>query len=410
MTDRRLDDLLVRLWAGDLTVAETDELNRLLDADPRADAVLEAHALLSLAAADAGAAARLQPTRRRWLRTAVAAGGLLAVGTAAALTAGRSAGSARLVRVSGAVRLGGGAAAAGAELLAGQTVATVGLGASASLAFPDGTTAVLTGDTEARLPERPGRLDVVRGAVLADVPADRFELATPEAAAVASAGSRLAVSRAAGQTEVGVSAGRVTLADPGGDELAEVGGGEMATVHARGTTVRVGSAAGPDEYAWPTAGPLPVGWQKGRVDHGPDGRCLAPVRWFDPHINRTCWQVRSDARWVGGLFAVHPDTVARVKYRVDRPGVGQLLAVVHPADPRVLTDCNVLLAPLAFEPAADGGWRTAVLPLAGWAIEPHPGRPPVGPLPWVAFLVVFNTYEHDLGLRVAEFAVTRGPP
>jgi hypothetical protein len=27
--------------------------------------------------------------------------------------------------------------------------------------------------------------------------------------------------------------------------------------------------------------------------------------------------------------------------------------------------------------------------------------------PWVAFLVIFNTYTADLGLRVAEFGVTR---
>jgi hypothetical protein len=75
----------------------------------------------------------------------------------------------------------------------------------------------------------------------------------------------------------------------------------------------------------------------------------------------------------------------------------------------VNSKCCVLFAPIAFEPAADGGWRTVELNAADWVVQQDP---PDCPRPWVAFLVVFNTYEQDLGLRVAEFTVSHGsaPP
>jgi hypothetical protein len=64
----------------------------------------------------------------------------------------------------------------------------------------------------------------------------------------------------------------------------------------------------------------------------------------------------------------------------------------------------VLLAPLVFEPPPEGRWHTVELTTADWFPE---RETPDYPFPWVSFLVVFNTYEEDLGLRVAEFTVSR---
>jgi ferric-dicitrate binding protein FerR (iron transport regulator) len=402
-----LDELFVRYWEGTLSPDQAADLEARLAADPRAAAEFRALCLQAVVMAEAVAAPAPAPPRRRW--RGAAAAGLLAA--AALLTWGDPPGSVRLVRASGLVRLGPAAVAAGRAISAGETVSTVGLAASAVLAYPDGTEVTLTGDAEARVGGRSRRLEVIQGAVRAEVPADGFVLATPEASAAAGPGTRLTVCRLTTQTEVGVAAGRVQLTDPGGDPLGDMGEGEVMTVDPVGAAQRT-AADLPETYSWRLARPLPVGWEKGVLADDPlarpFGRAVAPSLWFDFHIGRRCWQVRSESRWVRGLFGVFPDSVARVRYKVDRAGPGQLLAVVRPTSPLSLTDCNVLLAPLPFEPAADGGWREAVLPLAGWAVEPKAWRRPPGPMPWAAFLVVFNTYEQDLGLRVAEFSVGRG--
>ena len=100
---------------------------------------------------------------------------------------------------------------------------------------------------------------------------------------------------------------------------------------------------------------------------------------------------------------MHADTRFRLRYRVDRPGTGQFLTVIRP-DPPTSKNSFVLLAPVPFAPTADGGWQTITFGVADWVPE-H--QAPDYPYPWVAFLAIANTYEVDLGLRVAEFTVTR---
>lgn len=408
----RCDELTERLADGTLTAAEAAELSAALRQHPalRAEylaACVQAQALRDLLATEPPAPPPRRPVRRRGL---VAACGLAAAVAVAVFLLGPKgpAGGVRLVSADGEVRVGGRTAGAGDAIPVGEPVRTVGQASSAVLAYPDGTRVTMGGDTETRVDDPDRRLAVVRGLVTAQVSDGPFTISTPEAVTTASVNTCLSVGRE-GTTDVGVSEGQAVVTGPVGGTLADVRPGGVVTIDTRGGTVKV-IAGVPDAYAWDLSEPLPSGWVQGRaVDDPlarPSPRSLAPTFWHDPHIDRDCWQIRSDNRWVRGLFAVHPDSVARVRYKVDRAGTGQLLAVIRTAD-LARRDGNVLLAPLEFAPAPDGGWREAVLPLADWQLEDKPGRQSPGPPPWVAFQVVFNTYEQDLGLRVAEFAVTR---
>lgn len=430
--DRRLDDLLVRYWDDTLTAGEAAELNRALADDPAARDRFRTFCLYAVAIGESRSGPRPVPRPRRpvgrWAAVAaVTAGGLAAAvllavgGGVAPPVPGPPPGWTYLVRATGIVRVRTAdidrPVETGAAVDPGATVAIRGAESSAVLRYPDGTEVVLTGDTEATVGPAGGpRLTLARGAVTAAVPAGQpFTVATPEARAVANGGATVSVSRSTAQTEVGVTAGHVRVTAPDGDPLMDMSQGELGTVDPGGAARKQPVTHAPDEYRWDPHQPLPADWGLGRLTTSPGGRAFAPVQWNDPCYDMfRCWGLRSENRWLRGLYRIHPDTRYRVRYKVDRPGTAQLLAVVRtdPPDKNPNT-CNVLLAPIPFEPAADGGWRTVELSATDWEVEQNPGRLPLDrPMPLVVFLVAFNTYDQDLGLRVAEFTVARGtlPP
>jgi hypothetical protein len=59
----------------------------------------------------------------------------------------------------------------------------------------------------------------------------------------------------------------------------------------------------------------------------------------------------------------------------------------------------------AFAQARPGEWQWLEVKAADMLDNMHT---PMFPAPWVGFLVIFNTYEADLGLKIAEFRVS-GP-
>lgn len=418
MTDDRLHELATRYYHGGLTDAELAELSAAVrdSAEARrafADLAVLAVGLSSPAAETAGSARGRSRFRLGWAAGLAVAVGLAAAGAWRAFRGDPAAAGyvAEIERTVGQVVVGPGLRplSAGAPVLPGQVVRTVGVGSGVTLRCRDGSRLFLAGDTAVSVTEDDGpRVAVARGDLAADV-ADRpdrpFELTTPEAR-VAAPGARMLVTCGEGETRVGVVEGRARLTGPDGGPPLAVDGGERAVVGVGGPARKERSPPTPDEYAWHTDRPLPPRWELGRLADGPGGPAIAPLVWDDPYNRRTCWQVRSENGWTRGLFHIHPDTKFRVRYRVDRPGEGQLLVVVRP-DPPAAGKSFVLLAPVPFEPAPGGGWRTVELAADDWVPE---ALTPDMPHPWVAFLVVFNTYEADLGLRVAEFAVRRGPP
>jgi hypothetical protein len=415
---RRLDDLLVRYWADDLTGRDLDELNDRLSADPAAVRQLGAFCVETMV----GAAARPAPRPRRvyaWLPVALAAG------IVAALVVGRPADPvapvapvapagevARVVRSAGTVWVSAAAgrrpAAAGTAVGGGETIAAEGVASSALVEYADGTSVGVDADTVATFGGASGRQVLIRrGVVTADIPAGdagaSFALVTPEARAAARARAVVSLSRQDDRTEIGVTRGRVRVTAPTGDRALDVDEGEVASCSPAGDFEKRDMAAVPPAYAWNLSRPLPFGWEAGRLEPAPPPAAVRAVTWFSPWTSRSEFQVRSDNAFIEGHFALTPDSRVRAKYKVDRPGAGVLVIVARP-DPAQKSACVVLNVPWSPETARPGVWETVDV-RAGDLI---PERPPGFDPPWVGYLVLFNTFDVDLGLRVAEFSVA--PP
>jgi len=157
----------------------------------------------------------------------------------------------------------------------------------------------------------------------------------------------------------------------------------------------------PDRFAWDLTHPLPRGWQVGTREEGPAGPVVRPAFYFDPYHRARMSQIRSDHDWTRGFFRLLPTSVVRVRYRVDRPGPSQLCICVRTGRSRV-PDTGVLEVNGAFEGARPGEWQ--VLDVRAADMLDNKCAPAFGP-PWVGFLVIFNTYETDLGLCVGGFEV-----
>ncbi len=430
-SESRLDELLVRYWAKSLSPDEEVELAQLLERDEFAEERLEAFCLQTLVASELAVARPVinlssrRRSRLRWLAVgpALAAAACVAVFFLGVFSPKTTTAEVTpvLVRSTGTVRVHNESASRlateGLPLERGQTISTVGLDASAILTYPDGTAVLLTGDTVATITEAgyDPQLLLRRGAVSAEVATvpsrSSFRLATSEGVALADGGSKLSLSRTSDQTEVSVTGGRVRLINTSSDSWMNVKTGEIATLVSRGETEIHNAHPSLDHYTWNLSQPLPKGWELGRLLDDPSarpfGRSVVPVLWNDRFIHRTCWQIRSNNRYTQGLFYIYPESRFRVRYKVDRSGTGQLLIVIR-QEPMVSHVGNVLLASIPFEPTQNGEWRTVELTTADWEVEKNIRRLPPGPFPWLAYLVVFNTYEHDLGLKVAEFTVSRG--
>jgi len=106
-------------------------------------------------------------------------------------------------------------------------------------------------------------------------------------------------------------------------------------------------------------------------------------------------------RWYQGFARLHADSRFEVQYRVDRPGRGQLVACVR-RDDLGLSDTGVIEWNGVYEVGEPGAWKTFRVRAGDMLDNKH--APKFGD-PWVAFLMIFNTYKENLGLRVAGFRV-----
>jgi hypothetical protein len=117
------------------------------------------------------------------------------------------------------------------------------------------------------------------------------------------------------------------------------------------------------------------------------------------------FEIRSDKQWTRGFFRLHPDSRVRVTYRVERPGRGQVCFCVRTPDVRS-PDTGMLEWNGTYVPGTPADpWRTIDVPARVMLDNKH--TPKFG-APWIGFLFIFNTYEPNLGLQIAEFRVT--PP
>ena len=421
--DPRLDELFVRYWENALGDAEAVELDRRLATDPAARDWFRFLSLQATVAADGAAVARTAAGPRPpatpepsglWSRRRVLqyAGAGLAAGIAAVVV-GRRAGTAEpaepvpLANASGDVLVRDATGRTLAEARAvppGGTVSTRGTGSAVRLAYPDGTTVALTGDSALTVAASGRRLDLRRGYATADVRrADPLVLATTVATLTGLGGAVTTLGHAIRATEVCVHQGRVTVSDPDGARLDVVGAGEQLTVRDDGCR-KCPLPEAPDEFAWDLSRPLPGEWAVGHRELAPAGPVVVPESWEDPYYNGTfMYQIRSHQPWATGFFRLHRDSVVRVRYRAADTGPGQLCFCVRQPDPRP-PETGMLEYNGTIEETPAGNWRTLDIRAVDLLDNKH--SPKFGS-PWIAFLIIFNTFEADLGLEVAEFRVTR---
>lgn len=450
--DPRLEDLFVRYWDDALTDAEAAELERALLDHPDARDWFRFLCLQATTAAELSSVHRLLDSpalaevstlpearslphgstypevpvlsgaapARGWSRRRVLkyAGGGVAASVLASvagwrLWGGSPADRVRLAVVRGTVTVttprGTEAARAGALIPPGATVATDGVNSGAALVCSDGTEVSLCGDSALIVHEGGRRLLLVRGNATADIrpkpDVPPLQLATSAATVTTATGALLNLGHLIRATEVVVQDGAVNVFDPSEHRLAVVGAGETFTIRNDGRKHKRPTPVTPDEYAMPIDQPLPAGWHVGEraVFDGHD--VLVPRPYKDPyHANTEMWQIRSDKQWARGFFRLFPGSTVHVKYWVDRPGRGQVIACVRKARlPDAAT--GVLELNGAFEDAPAGRWDWLHMKADDMLDN---ANDPKFPAPWVAFLLIFNTYTADLGLRVAEYRVT--PP
>ena len=293
----------------------------------------------------------------------------------------------------------------------GATVSTAGFGSSAVLAYPDGSTISLIGDSAIRVDNDGRHLRLHRGTANATIRpradgADELTLTTSLVTLEEVRGVLLTLGQGMRATEVEVQQGSVAVLATTGQPLAVVQAGELLTVNTDGDHRQQRTPVTPDEFSWDLSTPLPDGWQVGHREETEHGPVIRPTFWSDPYYNGASMsQIRSDHRWTRGHFRLLAESVIHMRYRAERPTArGQMCFCVRTPKSRS-SDTGMLEYNGGFQATAPGEWQELHIRAADMLANKH--SPKFGP-PWVGFLVIFNTYEEDIGFQVAEFRVT--PP
>jgi len=431
--DSALDRLFARYWDGTLSRDEQASLDARLESDPESRQWFREYCLQAVVAGEVGVPAETAaatspdaaaPTggrgRDRISRRTLLGFGL---GTAAGIGAGAilhalwnqqsplalQPTGARITWTRGQVfRAGtnGVPLLAGALVPPGGGVSTVGPTSSAVIQLSDGSTLCLSADTVVMVADGGERLVVHKGGATADLRPSGGEnpvvVGTPQLGLSTTAGADIDLSSGGRETEVMVQRGRVMAADRTGAVTA-VRDGELLTVDGRGGPSVRPTPILPDNYVLDFADRLPEGWRVGRREATLTGPVIVPELWFDPYHHADLYQVRSHNQWTRGLVRLFPDSVVSVRYRADRSADGQVVLVAR--RPRsAFKDCGCLEWNGRYMASPPDEWRTLTVRVADMLDNKE--TPPFAP-PWVAFLLIFNTYTEDIGLRVADFRVTR---
>jgi hypothetical protein len=288
-------------------------------------------------------------------------------------------------------------------------VSTQGFGSNAVLAYPDGSTITLMGDSTIRV-DNDRRLRLHQGIVNADIRpstdgVDKLTLTTTLVKLEGISGVFLTLGQGMRATEVEVQHGSVAVSASTGEPLAVVREGELLTVNESGHQQQP-TPTTPTEFRWDLAQPLPDGWQVGYRDETAAGPVVRPTYWSDPYYGGSMLsQIRSDHRWTRGHFQLLADSVIHVRYRADKPmDRGQVCFCVR-STKTSSSDTGMLEYNGGFKATAPGQWEE--LDVRAADMLPNDHTPKFGP-PWIGFMVIFNTFEEDIGLQIAEFRVT--PP
>src|SRR5262249_25939141 len=179
-------------------------------------------------------------------------------------------------------------------------------------------------------------------------------------------------------TEVGVQHGKVMVAGPSGEPMTMVKEGQLLRVQSDGVKRLEPLPTTPESFAWDLSQPLPPGWHVGHIELTQAGPVVRPEFWYDPYHHAEMCQIRSDHQWASGFFSLQPDSVIRVRYRVDRPGPSQMCFCVRTnriaESATGMLECNG-----AFTQARPGEWQWLEVKAADMLDNMHT---PMVPAPW----------------------------
>jgi len=418
-----LDRLVFALCDSQLSAADRDRLEFLLRDDPACRSrYLDAIALHAALGSHARRVGCTLLPRRSGRRTF-----LLATGSAIAATLGglawyhwrRSASdddTARLDRVNGAVTLvdvdgrdiG---AQVGGVIAPGLTIVTGALDSTAEIVLGKFARIVLGGDTAVTIGGPTGfDLTLVRGMIAVDARDrsvnDPVRCATPDAD-LRLAATRVALDRTDGQTRVAVLNGSVgiTTGNKSGPDVV-LTGGQFATVGGPSATVARQLAIPPDTWKLDIDKRIrPQSLVGTLITEGLSPGSVAGLRAVEgspgPFDHR--FEIRTPNLWTAGAFAVHDNTVIRVRYRIDRATSVHLMIVTRGAASAVADGCVNFFASLPAKDQRAGEWQTAEVPLSRFTppIKNHRKGPRVA-----AFLV-FETRGPDAGLVIDDVSAIR---
>jgi hypothetical protein len=295
------------------------------------------------------------------------------------------------------------------SLLSGDTVSTIGVDASAELTLLDGTSVLLSSNTEAKFEGPLGRCVTVRHGNLAAAAASLdqtvpLRISTPEAN-VASQGTRLLLSRADGKTRVGVVEGKVRVTDPTDQMALEMNAGDQAEALS-GEVRRIPNLPIPQAVAFRFSPTARSGWQLGKLSFedllpGSIGALRTiPKICSDGLLRHT---VESENCWTTGMFSIHPDTWVSVRYRIKEAGWFEMIVVARSHDIRHRPGV-VFAAPPDILNCQPGVWRTVHYRLADFKVVESPEVPS----PLVGFVLGLNSGARDVGLSVDQVWINRG--
>ena len=326
-----------------------------------------------------------------------------------------------IIAITGDVRLMSGdgqsrAAAAGMTLSPDDRIVASGAGASARIAYDDGTQLTLVNDCAARcVAGRRKHVALDYGIVSAQVapqPAGQPMLIATPGANVEVLGTRLAIVAASDRMELDVAEGRVRLTRLSDGQTVDVAQGQrvVASDHSQ---LAVRTSTDPrDQWTADFENGIPAGWTGSpAATELPDNArgAIQAVRQQDSEP--PVYVIASRDEWVEGLFAVHGDTHLHITMKMDRP---DWLNVFLASRNRDTTNPKWTLHnfnEVPFWPPRSGEWRTVTIPISKFRSKQdgvfRDVAPAVGD---VVYSLSISATEPDRGLVVDRIWTTRGGP
>lgn len=294
----------------------------------------------------------------------------------------------------------------GQSIPAGARFATIGLGSSATLRLPDGSRLRMAGDTAVTWHPATPAVFVHGGDVAVDVEPQTagkpLQITTP-AAEIRVVGTRLAVAHGRERTFVGVLEGEVRMSRTGEAASIALRPGEGATTTRDSGLERSAFHGPPDTLRIDFAAGLPDEWITGELisisdSAGPRSAVRAVAVAAKPL--GTHHQIRSQNAWTQGFFEIHPDSVFRFRFRVDRVGFFHVLLVARPEnfDKHATV---VLEGHTPWMQRTPGVWYEAAIPLADFKQK----QAITGAS--IVFAILIDSQVKDLGLTIEWIEVVR---